>query len=184
MSEYAEFIRRVEGHAGSAETDSPTRSTDVVIANQGPFVIAEAATIRSRFVEAAYRSPIFNIAEAATIRSRFEEAAYRRPIFKLYMHGGRLDPTTGPTTEEGDAIDGIGFSGSSLVGVLGIHSTFDDIRVIFETSEIARMAQRVTGWDFGLGTDDLEMAFTDGCLRIWNGQLGRFEFFSDWGLIA
>ncbi len=104
--------------------------------------------------------------------------------FYLYMHHGRLDPSTGGTDEEGNEVDDWGFEGPNLVGVIGTHVTYGELRVFFGDATAARVAKALTGWADGNGDEDLCVNFSEdnSCLRRFNAARGRDEFFGDWGL--
>lgn len=102
----------------------------------------------------------------------------------LYMHHGRLDPSGPGTDEDGNPVDDWGFEGPRFGGVIGFHCTYGfdgHFNIWFESIEACDAAQRVTGWNY---FDDcaLTVAVEENCLRIWNREKQRHEYFGDWGI--
>lgn len=102
----------------------------------------------------------------------------------LYIYHGRLSPKSGPTDEDGNERDDWGFYGPKLEGVTGFHTTYFDqghFNVYFENKAARDAAFELTGWE--LWDDNaLTVAIDDGCLKRWNKERRRWEYFGDWGM--
>lgn len=92
---------------------------------------------------------------------------------------GRLDPKTGGTDEDGNAIEGWGFDGPFLFRVSGITYTYGDVHFHFEDAEACAAAKAKTGWKDAPFENALEAEFEEDCVRIFNTERNRKEFFGD-----
>jgi hypothetical protein len=102
----------------------------------------------------------------------------------LYMSHGRLNPNGTGSDIYGVEIDDWGFEGPRLHGVIGFHCTYGldgTFAVYFESAEACEAAQALTGWDWW---DDraLLLQTEEDCVRIYNNERKRFEYFGDWGM--
>lgn len=100
------------------------------------------------------------------------------------MLHGRLDPKGSGTDYDGNEVDNWGFNGPTLSGVIGFHCTYGfdgHFNIWFESKEAAAAAAALTGWDL---FDDcaLTVEMEEDCLRTWNRELERHEYFGDWGI--
>ena len=93
-------------------------------------------------------------------------------LLNLYIQHGRRHPT--------EALADWGENGPILPNCIGIHSIYGSTYAYFATAYDAKIASRLTGWDF---YEDcaLEMEFHDGLLiaKFQDGELG---YFGDWGI--
>jgi hypothetical protein len=102
----------------------------------------------------------------------------------VYIHHGRLDPTTAGTDEEGVEHESWGFEGPILSHCTGFHITYGDMSsLVFKDATSYEHAKARTGWPEGCAEYSLEPKYEGECLKVWNESRHRYEFFGDWGLI-
>lgn len=100
----------------------------------------------------------------------------------LVICHGRLDPTTGGTNLAGELVDDWGFDGPRLEGIIGISYTYDTFSLSFVNEAAKDRALAQTSWSEGVHEHTLEMEFEEECLKLWNAERRRFEYFGDWSL--
>jgi len=102
----------------------------------------------------------------------------------LYIYHGRLAPNGGATDIEGNEVDDWGFEGPTLENCVGFHTTYFNeghFNVYFADEVARKAAQAKTGWkDWDETALTVEME--DGCLRLFNSERQRTEYFGDWGM--
>ena len=105
----------------------------------------------------------------------------KEPLVFHIMHG-RLSPNTGGTDLDGKEVDDWGFEGPELPGVVGIDYTYGTHALCFVDDAAKDRALALTGWTEGVRECSLEIDYEDDCLRLWNAERQRHEYFGDWAL--
>lgn len=104
----------------------------------------------------------------------------------FYMYHGRVGDNGPPTDTEGNEVDGWGFDGPRLPGVIGFHCTYGaegHWNLWFESNAARDAARALTGWEVW-EDNALTVTFNsdNSMVRIWNPARNRFEYFGDWGI--
>lgn len=103
----------------------------------------------------------------------------------FYMYHGRYTPDGPPQEKDGTETEDWGFVGPTLEGVVGFHSTYGDLNVVFKDAQKWAAAQWQTGWASGVAEYSLQAMFSDDGDLIKCCPPNRnhdFHYFGDWGI--